>query len=225
MEPFALFLFGPPGSGKSTQAELVAREFGAAQIDTGSLLHKILSDPARQNDPKVQQERVKQEVDGQLNDSIWVAGLVIEEARKLHAAGKSIVFSGSPRTIFEAEVEAPILQQLYPARLFYVILEVHEETTLFRNSHRRICATCGKLYTWLQETKNVALCTVCGGPLVTRPDDKPEVIKRRMRVYRERTAPLFSFLQSQGVASIKIDGEPVPDVVFSQIKAALQKVL
>src|SRR3989344_6222006 len=211
MQPFALFIFGPPGSGKSTQAELVAREFGAAHLDTGGLLRSILNDPSRQSDPKIQQEKVKHEVDGQLNDSVWGAGLIIEEARKLSEAGSSIVFSGAMRTIFEAEIEMPVLKDLYGARIFYLTLEIHEDTTMFRNSHRRICSSCAKMYAWSPETKNLQFCTACGGPLATRTDDKPEVIKRRMQVYHQRTAPLFTYLQSQGITAIAIDGEPVAD--------------
>lgn len=225
MEPFILFIFGPPGSGKSTQAEFIAKEFNAEHLDTGRLLRAIFNDPLRQNDPKIQEERVKSEVDGQLNDSVWVAGLVIEEARKIHDAGKNIVFSGAPRTIFEAEVEIPVMRELYKHRLFYLTIDIHEDTSFFRNSHRRVCASCGKLFSWSPESKNIELCPVCGGPLVTREDDKPEVIKRRMQVYRKRTTPLFSFLSSQGVASIIVDGEPTVEIVSEKIKAELNKVL
>ncbi|MBI2096780.1 MAG: nucleoside monophosphate kinase, partial [Candidatus Sungbacteria bacterium] len=55
MKPFVIFLFGPPGSGKSTQAALIAKEFGAVHVDTGDLLRVILDDPARQHDPKIQE--------------------------------------------------------------------------------------------------------------------------------------------------------------------------
>ncbi|KKW21519.1 MAG: Adenylate kinase [Parcubacteria group bacterium GW2011_GWA1_51_12] len=144
MKPFLVLIFGPPGSGKSTQAENVAKKFDAVHVDTGELLRRILHDPARQHDPKIREERIKHETDGQLNDSLWVGGIVNDELRKLATDGKSVASSGFPRTIFEAEIELPVMRELFRERIFAFILRVGEETSLFRNSRRRICTKCHK---------------------------------------------------------------------------------
>ena len=226
MKPFIVFVFGPPGSGKSTQAELVAAAYQGAHLDTGALLRRIFSDPLRQSDPKIQEERIKHEIQGQLNDSVWVAGLVIEEVRKFHAANKSIVSSGFPRTIFEAEIELPVLQELFSGRLFVVKLEVSESTTLSRNSNRRMCSACGKIFSSLRGGEDhAALCSSCGGKLVVRPDDAPETIKHRLQIYQKQTSPLLAYFAEKNIRGIVIDGEPAPDIVFSSIRAALDEVL
>ncbi len=225
MKPFLVLLFGPPGSGKSTQAKSVAKVFGAVHIDTGELLRRILHDPARQHDPKIQEERIKHEMDGQLNDSLWVGGIVNDELRKLAADAKSVISSGFPRTIFEAEIELPVMRELFGERIFAFILRVSEETSLFRNSHRRVCSKCGKLYPWSEETKNVEFCADCGAVLTTRPDDKPEVIKKRLDVYAKRTMPFFNYFKSQGIKLIEVDGEQAPGAVFAAIQSKLSEVL
>ncbi|HEY4524092.1 MAG TPA: nucleoside monophosphate kinase [Candidatus Paceibacterota bacterium] len=226
MKSFIILFFGPPGSGKSTQAELVAAAYQAAHLDTGALLRRIFSDPLRQSDPKIQEERIKHEIQGQLNDSVWVAGLVIEEVRKFHAANKSIVSSGFPRTIFEAEIELPVFQELFSGRIFVVKLEVSESTTLSRNSNRRMCSSCGKIFSSLGGGgDHPALCSLCGGKLVVRPDDTLETIKHRLQVYQKQTLPLFAYFAEKNIREIVVDGEPAPDAVFDSIRSALDGVL
>ena len=225
MKPFLVLIFGPPGSGKSTQAENVAKKFGAVHVDTGELLRRILHDPAQQHDPKIQEERVKHETDGQLNDSLWVGGIVNDELRKLAADGKSVSSSGFPRTIFEAEIELPVMRGLFGERIFAFILRVGEETSLFRNSRRRICTKCHKPHLWSEETKNIEFCAGCGADLTTRLDDKPDVIKKRLDVYKKRTLPIFNYLESNGLKLAEVDGELAPEAVFTSIQSKLSESL
>lgn len=223
--PFLLFIFGPPGSGKSTQAELVAREFGATHFNTGEVLRSIFHDPIRANDPKVAEEKKKHEEVGQLNDSAWVKDIVLSEVAKLRAENKSVVFSGSPRTIFEAEAELPKFRELYGKRIFLCVLRIHEETTIYRNSRRRICSSCGKVFTWSPQSSKMMICDVCGGGLATRADDAPQIIKKRLQVYRQLTLPILKFLESEGVKSLTIDGELPPKTVFQSLKEKLIPLL
>ncbi|MBI2054497.1 MAG: nucleoside monophosphate kinase [Candidatus Sungbacteria bacterium] len=222
--PFILFIFGPPGSGKSTQAELVAGEFGATHFNTGEVLRRIFKDPANALDPKIVYES-KAEERGELTDSNWVKDIVLEEIAKLRAENKSVIFSGSPRTIFEAEAELPKFKELYGELIFLCILQIHEETTMYRNSHRKVCSSCGKVFAWSSQSERMMICDVCGGGLVTRPDDAPQVIKKRLRVYRQLTLPILKFLESGGVRSFTIDGEPPPEIVFQSLKKELQKLI
>lgn len=224
LKPFIVFVFGPPGSGKSTQAEMVAAEFGATHFNTGEVLREIFANAANLNDSRIAEQKKIFDAGG-LNDSGWVREIVVEEVRTLHQEAKSAVFSGSPRTVFEAEAEIPPFKEWYAGRLMVAILEIREETTLFRNSHRKVCESCGHVISWSFETKNMLLCPKCGETLITRHDDTPEIIKWRLKVYHDRTLPLFQYFMAQGIPVTKIDGEPLPEIVFQSLKAEVLKIL
>lgn len=224
MKPFIVFVFGPPGSGKSTQADFVAREYSAVHFNTGETLRSILHDPKNAYDPKIQAEREVQD-SGRLNDPTWVREIVVAEVEKLKSAGKSIVFSGSPRTLIEADFELPKFQEWFPGRIFLVVLKIEEVTTIFRNSHRKVCISCGKIIPWNLESQKFVACPYCGGGLNTRPDDEPDVIRHRLQIYRTQIAPVIHYCAAHGVPSIEIDGEGTPDEVSQLIKGELDKVL
>lgn len=219
--PFLVFIFGPPGSGKSTQAEMVARTFGAVHFNTGEVLFRFLNDPKNAGNPKVDEER-KRQAAGELNDPVWVTKIVIGEVQRLHGEGKSIVFSGSPRLRLEAEVELPKFQEWYPGRIYAAVIQVSEETSIQRNSQRRICKGCEGISTAAADEE---ACKKCGGELIVRPDDDPEVIKKRLMIYHDRIQPTLEYFSAIGLPTIKIDGEPAPLVVFESLKAELSRYL
>lgn len=221
VRPFLVFIFGPPGSGKSTQADLVARAFNAVHFNTGEILFRFLNDPQNAGDPKVEEEKKRQAI-GELNDPIWVTKIVLHEVGRLHAEGKSVVFSGSPRLKLEAEVELPAFQEWYPGRIFVAVIQVSEAASIRRNSIRRICKGCEGIST---ANLDEAACAKCGGELITRPDDDPEVIKKRLVIYHDRIQPTLDYFSSLGLPVIPIDGEPAPALVFESLKAELAKRL
>lgn len=223
-KPFLVFVFGPPGSGKSTQAEFITRTYGAAHFNTGKILYQILHDPANAGDPKIQSEREIQD-SGRLNDPIWVREIVVREVEKLYETAKSVVFSGSPRTLMEADFELPRFSEWYAGRIFLLVLEIAEATTMFRNAHRKVCERCGKIIPWNLETQKYLVCPDCGGGLITRPDDEPDVIQKRLHVYRQQIMPTIHYLQSKGIEPIRINGEGTPDEVSALIKAELDIAL
>lgn len=221
VKPFLVFIFGPPGSGKSTQADLVAREFNAVHFNTGEVLFRFLNDPQNAGNPKVEEER-KRHSSGELNDPIFVTKIVIDEVERLHREGKSVVFSGSPRLRLEAEAELPKFQEWYPGRIFAAVIAVSELTSIQRNSSRRICRGCEEV---TMAGANEEACTACGGTLTVRPDDAPLVIKKRLQIYHDRVQPTLEYFSAMGLPIMPIDGEPAPALVFESLKAELAKRL
>jgi len=220
MPKMVVFLFGPPGAGKGMQADMLAEQFGFAHFDTGRQLERIVHDPNRQSDPVIQRERQLFD-NGDLNSPEWVRQMVMEGAENLAREGKSIVFSGSPRTIFEAEGLIPLLERLYGRENLHVFqLIVSPEVSVFRNFHRRVCEN-GHPLLWSVENDALVNCPKCGSPLKRRSLDTEAAMRVRLVNYEQRTKPVLEFFKKRGVKIHEIDGEPSPEVVHKAIVSAL----
>ena len=210
-------IYGPPGSGKGTQAKKLAQKFNLEHFDTGRVIEKIVHDPQKQDDSIIQRERKNFET-GILCTPEWVAEIILEVIKDLHKQNKGIIFSGSPRTLPEAKEIISLIEELYGKENIYVIeINVKPETSIFRNSHRRVCKKCGFPLIYTPKNEKLKECPKCGGDIVTRILDKPEVIKIRINQYKTRTEPINNFLEKRGIKVREVDGEPLPEDVFKDI--------
>lgn len=225
MENNIIIILGPPGSGKGTQAELLANTFNLYSFETSKILEESFNN-AKEGDSVV--------VDGEefnlINEgNLWRAGslcsppfvahLVAEKIKDLHKNDRGIVFSGSPRTVFEAEKIIPLMEELYTKeRVKVVFLDIPPEETIRRNSNRRICKLMRHPILFLEENKNITRCPLDGSMLVKREGlDDPEVIKVRIKEFQERTHPIVEFLRERGVVVNEVDGTKCPVTVFESI--------
>ena len=215
----AVILYGPPGSGKGTQASLAADKLDLIHFDTGRYLRSYLYDPKNKKLAVVRRERKIYEA-GRLTTPSFVTGIVMKGVRDIAKAGYGVVFSGSPRTLYEAERLAPFLAKLYGKTNVLVFrLIVSRETSLHRNSHRVLCECCNMtvLRTLLPSLDHLRFCPFCGAKFKKRTDDEPEIIKRRIREYEERTGPVLSYMKRHGYRLHEIKGETVPYKVHAEI--------
>lgn len=221
-----VMVYGPPGSGKGTQAYLLEAVKGFFHFDTGKYLERMVNDPANAKNKIIQRER-KLFDSGILLTPSWVLGIVKKKAKELADAGMDMVFSGSPRTLFEAFGDfenkglVDFLEKTYGKKhMHFFVLKVFPKTSIWRNSHRLVCATCGAPI--LYNKKGLPHCALCGSPLRKRTLDKPEVIKVRIKEYLRRTKPILEKLKKQGYKINVINGEPAPYKVFQPILKKLK---
>jgi len=218
MLKIAVVLYGPPGSGKGTQANLLADKLGIIHFDTGRFLESILHDPKRQKNKKIKEMRRLFDT-GKLVTPSWFFKMEKEKIKKVHDAGEGIIFSGSPRTIFETERVLPLLKKFFGSKNIYVFaLRIPEAVSVRRNSARLICSSCGSpLLTEYFPAKTPKYCPRCGAKLYRRTVDNPATIKVRLKEYRERTEPVLGFMKKKGVKVYVIDGRPAPYKIFEKI--------
>ncbi|HXF43884.1 MAG TPA: nucleoside monophosphate kinase [Candidatus Paceibacterota bacterium] len=225
MSKQAVIIYGPPGSGKGTQAELLESGYSFVHFDTGKHIESIVHDPKLRRDKQIARERKLFDT-GKLNTPSWVLGIVKGAATKVGRAGYSIIFSGSPRTLYEALGERgrggllAALIKLYGRKHVTILqLSVRAATSIKRNSGRLVCSVCGLPILAASGIRN---CALCGAKARKRTLDKPAVIKVRLKQYEDRTLPIIKEARKMGLRVVQIDGEPAPYKVYAKIVKALK---
>lgn len=213
-----LIILGPPGSGKGTQAKLLQEKFGLFFFGTGDLMRK----EAESNSEIGQKfQAVWDKGEGGLVSSELINEFVNLKLQKLDKE-KGIIFDGYPRTIQQAENLEKVLQIL-PENLIVLNIEVSKDLLVERMETRRVCGKCKKIF-FRPTDNNIQKCDDCGGELIQRQEDQPEVIRKRIEVYEAETKPLVEFYKAHGTL-INIDGNPPIDKVTVEINEKLQGIL
>ncbi|OGZ18410.1 MAG: hypothetical protein A2V72_00200 [Candidatus Nealsonbacteria bacterium RBG_13_37_56] len=229
MSKKVIILFGPPGAGKGTQAELLSEKLSLYYFETSKILEKEFNNPSQEvveiDNEKFKASNEKQLwLEGKLCSPPFVSYLVKENIKKLASEGENLILAGSPRTVYEGEEVIPLLKELYGEENIRVILiEIGPEETIFRNSHRRICELMRHPILYSEETKNLSICPLDGSKLVRREGlDDPETIKIRLKEYTDRTYPVIEIFKEQGIKVKKVNGEQSVADVFKEILSAIE---
>ncbi len=230
MDKQIIILFGQPGAGKGTQAELLVDKLGFHHFESSKVLEAFYKkeDPekvvvADGENFKVGDEIIRWKT-GLLNSPKFVVALFSQKIKDLADEGESIVFSGSPRTAYEAEKEIPLFIGLYGLEnIKLVVLEISAEATIFRNSHRKICDLMRHTILFTPETENLTKCPLDGSDLVARKGlDDVETIKKRIQVFHDETLPVLEIAERFGLRAHKINAEQTVADVHKDVLAAIK---
>ncbi|MDZ7384535.1 MAG: adenylate kinase [candidate division KSB1 bacterium] len=188
-----VIMLGAPGTGKGTQASLLATELGVAHISTGDMLREAVA----------QRTPLGKEVEGVMAEGKLVPDAlmvrVVEERLAADDCARGFILDGFPRTVAQAEALDRLLGAKGKTVDLVVLLEVPEAEIVRRLSSRRLCATCGTVYNLLSdEPARTGVCPKCGGALVQRADDNEETVRERLRVYARQTEPVRKYYEKQG---------------------------
>lgn len=213
---WAVVLIGPPGAGKGTQAELLSEKFGLVHLESSKVIEEKLENADPEDEVVMHEKELWKS--GKLNTPELVRKWIMEKIGEIAGSGRGIVFSGSPRTIYEAEGEIPKLEEVYGKENIKVInLHIHEHRSVERNSNRRICEKNRHPIPNFPEYKNITQCPKDGGKIITRGLDKTETIKVRYGEYLNRTFPIINFLKERGYEIKEIEGDQLIEKVFQDI--------
>lgn len=213
-EVLRIVLFGPPGSGKGTQASLLKEKYGLAHISTGDILREAVA-----NKTEVGLKAKGYMDQGELVPDDVVIAIAVDKLKSLGDQG--FVFDGFPRTIAQAEAFDKALAEMDKPLEAVVNLQVNEEELVRRLSGRRVCPSCGEPYhVDSKAPKSEGACDKCGTALLHRADDQPEAIRNRLQVYRNQTEPLLGYYEKQGVLK-NIEATGGIDDILGRIATAL----
>jgi len=197
-----VIIIGPPGSGKGTQAMRVADGLDLKHLSTGDLLREAVADGTELG--KKAEEYMKA---GLLVPDEIMLGLIREQLETLEGLGW--ILDGFPRTLPQAETLAELLEKRGLTIDMVLLIDVEAEEIVGRLTNRRVCGDCKSVYNLsMFADGEESTCGKCGGKLVTRPDDREETVRRRLKVYEEQTAPVLEFYRkSAGVTEVAGTGD------------------
>jgi adenylate kinase len=214
----ALVLFGPPGSGKGTQAKLLMQCLGIPQISTGDMLREHIQAG----------DKLGQEIGGIMHAGGLVAdemvNALVEQRLARPDCAKGFILDGYPRTRQQAE---ELLHWLETRSIDELVihLQVDYNSIITRLTGRRQCPQCGTLYNLKSKRPKVdEVCDLDGIKLVIRADDSAEVIRERLEAYERQTQPLIEYFRQKHRRLLEIDaGSDAPQELVRKICRAIPK--
>ena len=204
-----LLLYGAPGSGKGTQANVLRSHFGIPHIATGDMLRAEIqagTDLGRQAQPILAAGQY-------VSDDIMI-GMIRNRLRQPDC-DRGFIIDGFPRTVPQAEALDKLMHELGRGFDRVIYLKVETEELLRRLSGRLVCPLCQRTY-----PPGTPSCEADGSALVQREDDKAEAVKPRIEIYLQKTIPVLDHYRGGGLVS-EIDGRGTIEDITRQVLAAV----
>ena len=209
-----LIILGPQGSGKGTQARLVAKKFNLFYFESGDFLRNLAKKNKR-IDKLINEE-------GKMVPDEEIFALAKKYLEENVPTRDGIMLDGYPRSVKQYEFLRDWLEERGNNIDSVILLEVSEKESIRRLSARRICEKCGTVYNLITKPPPSENACKCGGKLIKRVDDEPEAIKTRLGLYHKETEPLISIFEKENIL-MRIDGERPIQQIFIDIIARLEK--
>ena len=205
-----LILLGAPGAGKGTQAEIISEKYSIPTISTGNIIRAALKEGTEMGlRAKVYTEK------GELVPDEVVIG-IIRERLCMGDCENGFILDGFPRTIPQAQA----LDSMGIAIDAALSIEVADSEIVKRMSGRRVCPACGASYhVEYKKPKKDGICDACGQALIIRPDDQPETVLNRLKIYHDQTEPLKDYYKSQNKLIEVAGRDEVADTTAAVISA------
>lgn len=207
-----LILLGMPGAGKGTQAEIIQKDFGIANISTGAMMREV-----SRSDTDLARKVQTYLSSGTLVPNDIIIEMLVQRVGERDCE-KGFLLDGFPRNLGQGQA----LDSANVAIDLVLYLSISEEEIVNRMSGRRVHPASGRSYHILYNPPKVdGFDDVTQEPLIQREDDAPEVIKKRLDVYYDETEPLLDFYRNKNLQFIEIDAAQSLDKVTKSIRESI----
>lgn len=221
-----VIFIGLPGSGKGTLSSMCVKELGWKQLSTGDLCRKHIAE----------QTEIGKRIDfaiksGKLVSDSIISEMVFDWLITSFESVNTVIFDGFPRTVVQAELLQNYLKDNFKkdgCKISIFRLDVSTHVVKNRVADRVICSNkeCQAGYSINKNSKfypkNENVCDKCGSLLTRRPDDSGDSVDLRLETYLYNEVQLLSFFRSSGYEVIGLNADASVDIVFNELKQALQ---
>jgi adenylate kinase len=216
--PTYIVLLGPPGAGKGTQAKNISENYGLPHISSGDIFRENLNNHTELGE-KAEEYMNRGEL---VPDDITIS--MIRERLSRPDCERGALLDGFPRTPGQAEALDEMLRDFNSQVDAVPYIKVPKDELVERLSGRLTCRAAGHVFhKKYNPPKEPGICDYDGSELYQREDDKPETVKRRIRVYLDQTQPLIDYYHDRGLL-IEINGNQPIEEVTADLLNALEKV-
>lgn len=214
-----LLLYGPPGSGKGTQADFLGHRFGIPHVSTGDLFRE----EAKRGTPLGLEAKAYMDRGELIPDDVMIG--VIRDRLAQPDTAHGFLLDGFPRTVPQAEALDSMLVEIGKNLDFLLYLHVDIEELVQRLTGRWVCPTCARSYHLVNNPPHEdKLCDRDDTPLIHRDDDTEETARRRSEVFYQRTYPILGFYRNRGLV-VEIDGRGSIAEVRERIRRGLAEAV
>ncbi len=203
-----IVIFGAPASGKGTQAKLIAKKLDVVHVASGDLFREQISKETMVGKHVVETMNAGGLITDEITTPLVQLRLAMNDAKE-----KGVILDGYPRNLTQIETLDRVISKVDVT----VVIDLEEELLVKRIAGRRACTKCGATYNVYDNPPKVeGVCDACGETLIKRKDDEEDIVKERIKIYNNETAPILRELEKISIVK-HFDGNKDIEVLNNEI--------